>query len=384
MFSLGYFIEELIIHNVAVLSYHSPFCLEIYPNSIFRPFRVLPFQTRLKYEFNSTFQELFENTKKFFLEFINFHTSANTIPNDPKFPLASSALSFHRQLMDEFYKEIAKYPEEKPITASNINQIFDSTGKILDPEQFNHRLYHAGCDDDILPRLIPFIVGAYPLESSEAERLEILSKFEKHFQTLLQQTESLQSFQLLHDPKKHAAFGVINQDVHRTDRTHPAFQNLEGPAPKTLTTLLKVFAVFNPNISYLQGMNDLFVPILLAFYPNWDSNGNPIDNEGNIVDLEPKIPLFFFIFDYMLKKTGHIKVIFDVTNECRNIAGKVLQVLEKISPLTAIWIKRHNLNELLWLYSDFVLMFKRSFEKIWTIWIDVIFRLLPTNGMIIL
>jgi hypothetical protein len=97
----------------------------------------------LKYDFDLSVQKLFENIKKFYLEFIEYHHVANTIPNDPKFPLGSSALYFHYQLMDEF----DKVSEEKPITESDIDQIFESTGKIIDPEQINYQLYHAGCND---------------------------------------------------------------------------------------------------------------------------------------------------------------------------------------------------------------------------------------------
>jgi hypothetical protein len=42
---------------------------------------------------------------------------------------------------------LTKYPEEKPITVSDIDQIFESTGKIIDPEQINCQHYHAGYDD---------------------------------------------------------------------------------------------------------------------------------------------------------------------------------------------------------------------------------------------
>ena len=53
-----------------------------------------------------------------------------------------------------------------------------------------------------------------------------------------------------------------------------------------ITNLLKSYSVFNPPLGYLQGMNDLFVPILLAYLPNWSEEGIPLDDNGNAISEE--------------------------------------------------------------------------------------------------
>ena len=129
-----------------------------------------------------------------------------------------------------------------------------------------------------------------------------------------------------------------------------------------LEDLLKAYCVYNPPIGYLQGMNDLFVPILLAYMPDWDENGDPIDKDGKVVDYKSYMPEIFWCFDSMLRNTDHLSFLSSVTEHCQGEAEIVHQILSQISPIAAIWMKRNNLSELLWCYSDFVLLFKRSFE----------------------
>jgi hypothetical protein len=89
-----------------------------------------------------------------------------------------------------------------------------------------------------------------------------------------------------------------------------------------LTKLLHTFTLFNPPFGYLQGMNDLFVPIILAIVGNRTEEGEPVDLAllmGNI----------FWYFEAMLKNTGQL-------------------LISSVSPLAAIWMCRRGLRDLLW------------------------------------
>jgi hypothetical protein len=52
-----------------------------------------------------------------------------------------------------------------------------------------------------------------------------------------------------------------------------------------------MYAIYNPPIGYLQGMNDLFVPLILTFISGWSEDGEPIDIDRSR-NLQ-KIPLEF-------------------------------------------------------------------------------------------
>jgi hypothetical protein len=83
---------------------------------------------------------------------------------------------------------------------------------------------------------------------------------------------------------------VINHDVYRTDRVHPAFRRDDGDGLLMLKSLLHAYCVFNPAIGYLQGMSDLCVPIILGYFPKWDAEtGKPLNEE----ELCSEIPMIF-------------------------------------------------------------------------------------------
>ena len=216
---------------------------------------------------------------------------------------------------------------------------------------------------------MPFLFGLYSYDSTKEERNLIDNTLTNEFMYLFSQVRSLKEQQVENNKKLSSAFRVIKHDVSRTDRQLPAFKDKKAPGLKMVTKLLKTYCIFNPPIGYLQGMNDLFVPILLSFMPNWDSNGFPINNDGSHVNFDEYIPKIFWCYDAMLRNTNHIKILSSITAECQKLAENVFRVLSKVSPIASIWIKRNNISSLLWLYSDFVLLFKRSFANIWDVWL---------------
>ena len=119
-------------------------------------------------------------------------------------------------------------------------------------------------------------------------------------------------------------------------------------------------------------MNDLLVPFILAFFPNWDENSIPINEDGTQCDYKSYIPLIFWCFDSMLKLTNHKNTLQYVTVMCKNHSININKIINKVSPIVKIWMKKNNLNDYSWLYSDFVLLFKRAFQNIWLIWFQFI------------
>ena len=94
-----------------------------------------------------------------------------------------------------------------------------------------------------------------------------------------------------------------------------------------ITELLKSYCIFNPPIGYLQGMNDLFVPILLAYLPKWDEEGYPIDDLNNHIDKNNYCSIIFWCFDFMLRNIDHLKLLANVTEQCKKLAEIIFQII---------------------------------------------------------
>jgi hypothetical protein len=115
-------------------------------------------------------------------------------------------------------------------------------------------------------------------------------------------------------------------------------------------------------------MNDLFVPLILAQFPEWSAEtGDPI----GAVDVRAEIPIIFWNFEGMLRRTNHTALLSSVTERCREMAEAISQNLMKVAPLIVVFMRRYGLSDMMWMYSDFVLLFKRSFDDIWSTWVKL-------------
>jgi hypothetical protein len=260
---------------------------------------------------------------------------------------------------------------------------------LKDSSSFFKRVFAAGIDSTVLSDALPFIFGVYDPDSTEEARVALRAELAVEYDRLCKQVATVNAHQLDHHKKLASSFRVIVHDVGRTDRAHVAFKHTEGPGLEMLAALLRAYCLFNPTIGYLQGMNDLFVPIILAYFPWWDEEGHPVDcdpaAEGaapKVVEHKPAIPLIFKCFEKMLAKTNHLELLASVTEQCQKKARVILGLIEKVSPLVAIWIRRTGLQDLLWMYSDFVLLFKRSVGAIWDIWLQFNCAPDPANWLV--
>lgn len=369
--SMTELVEQLIINGIAVPSPEQPYSLAFYTRCHRGVYPYTPPHIQLSVDNNCDLTQFWDNLHMFFQKLIIHLDTSDTLPKDPQFPLNVAARASHERVIakiNEYKNNLKQYTK---ITAEEWDSLFDEEGKIRDYLDFKNRMYHKGIDEAVMPAALPFALGVYDPESTQAERDELDSKLKDEFVLLFEQATSYLPNQIENNKKLSSAYRVIKHDVSRTDRHLPAFKNKKAPGLKIVTKLLKTYCVFNPTIGYLQGMNDLFVPIILTFLPNWNEDGAPIDKDGNIVSHEPLLSKIFWCFDAMLRKTDHLDLLANVTEECQEQAKQIFSILMKVTPLAAIWMRRNKLNQLLWCYSDFVLLFKRSFNEIWEVWLQL-------------
>lgn len=326
-------------------------------------------------QFSKHLQEFWDCLHTFFLKLITHLNDSDTLPKDPQFPLAESARANHLRVLEKIenfiQKDIGKFER---IHREEWNDLFDFEGRLKDFENVKLRLFHSGIDSEILSEILPFVFGVYPFDSTKEEREQIKQSFKKEYEQIKEQVNGLKPIQIENNKRISSAFRVIRHDVSRTDRQLLAFRNDQGEGLKMITELLKSYCIFNPPIGYLQGMNDLFVPILLAYLPDWNEESSPINHDGKPIDqneTEDYCSIIFWCFDFMLRNIDHLKLLANVTEQCKKLSEVIFQIINKVSPLAAIWMNRNSLRELLWLYSDFVLLFKRSFPDIWSVWLQL-------------
>ncbi|OHT00102.1 hypothetical protein TRFO_08078 [Tritrichomonas foetus] len=370
--SLAQFIEQLLINGIAVPGTNYQYCLEIYHQAYKSIFSFTPPHIQLRVSQYKGLETFWNEVHQFYEKLIIQLDKSDTLPTDNEFPLATAARASHArvisQKVDKYIETIPKYTK---ISKSEFPSLFDDKGVIKDPENFKKRLYHEGADYELLSSLLPFVFGLYPINSTKADREKIDKDIAKETDTLLTMTEAKQQEQIQKNKKITETYRVINNDILRTDRHLKPFKNVKGIGSTILTNFLKMFTVLYPPLGYLQGMNDLFVPIILSYIPEWSDDSSPLDSNGQLLDYKPFLPKIFWCFEAMLRNTNQLELLAHITEYCQQQAEVIHQLLTRVSPIAAIWMRRRGMKGLLWCYSDFVLLFKRTFDDVWPTWLQM-------------
>ena len=364
-------LEQLIVNGIAVPQHSEkdPHSLVFYEKCGRNIFTNIPPYIQMDFTEFTTLDDAWVSVHAFMQEIVVHLDESQSLPIDPRFPLGDAAKSAHHHLLLKIDEYVKTLPHYEPISQADFKAMFDASGKMSDPDAFFTRCFMVGMEPNVMPDAVPFMFGTFSPDSTTAERGAQLETMKKEFATLSEQVATVKKHQLDCHKKLASSFRVITHDVNRTDRSHIAFRDDDGPGLQMLSALLKAYCLYNPTIGYLQGMNDLYVPIILTYFPNWNEDGKPVDENNNeITDYNEKLPLMFGCFEAMLNKTGHLTLLSSVTEQCQEKARIIHRLLCQVCPLVAIWMRKNNLQDLLWLYSDFVLMFKRTFDKIWPVW----------------
>ena len=383
IYELSEFIESLLIHGIAVPKHDEEmkYSFFFYDKAASCTMACPPTYMQLNIS-------EFENIDAFWKKIMDFYVKLmveifnnDSLPNDPYFPYGKAAVSAQFLVEQEINEFIGNLPNYEPLSKEEFKSMFDENGVVKDKVKFLERLYF-GVSDDIRKEVLPYALGCFPLDFSTNERKELIQKRNKEFDILRKQVESIGSYQLSHNKKLSSSFRVINHDVERTDRGNPAFIKSKGPGLELLTLLLRTYCLYHMKIGYLQGMNDLFVPIILTYFPKWNDDGFPVDDNNNVINIDDYISEIFWCYEGMIKNINHLELLSDVKQQCTLKAKIIIEILDKVSPMISVWLKNYDLNSLLWIYSDFVLLYKRTYSNIWNVWLQLNCSKDPKNWLL--
>lgn len=207
------------------------------------------------------------------------------------------------------------------------------------------------------------MVGLFDKSSSAKERKDLLDQLTVEFKIYEQQLDSLLENQIKRNRMLMFPFRVISHDIARVDRSIPGFGDPQALGNIWSAKLLKMYCLYNPSVTYHQGMNDLLQPLFLVFFRSFD-----FDNPERNPDPEPLLVKTFWCFDSMLRQTNRFDILANTQDECKNMARQILSILNQVTPAFVAWLKITGLSKLMWMYSDFVVLYKRTFKDIWKMW----------------
>ncbi|CAF1424033.1 unnamed protein product [Adineta steineri] len=172
----------------------------------------------------------------------------------------------------DFKKKLPDVARGQPVTIKEWQTFFDKDGRAIDVDKLKERIYRGGLESNILRREVwKFLLNFYPWSSTREERIEILKKRKTEYFDMKVQWKSMNEQQKQRNASFRDRESLIDKDVARTDRTHEFYQDDNSVHLQILRDVLMTYNMYNFDLGYVQGMNDLLSPILIVMEEEVDA-----------------------------------------------------------------------------------------------------------------
>ncbi|CAF2249750.1 unnamed protein product [Rotaria magnacalcarata] len=170
------------------------------------------------------------------------------------------------------FKKLPDITRGQPLTLKDWQMSFDKDGRINDVNKLKERIFRGGLESNSLRRDVwRFLLNYYPWTSTYEERIEIVKQRKAEYLTMKVQWKSINEQQKQRNSLFRDRGSLIDKDVARTDRTHDYFAGENNVHLSILHDILMTYNMYNFDLGYVQGMNDLLSPILVTMEDEVDS-----------------------------------------------------------------------------------------------------------------
>jgi len=149
-----------------------------------------------------------------------------------------------------------------PLSAEKWVTLMDEDGHFSETnaKEVMYYAFYGGFSEDIRMEAWKFLLGLYPLNSTLTERGVIMRNKVADYQTLKHQWKTMLPEQLKRCTKFCERQIQIEKDIVRTDRDYCFYKDEQFL--DVLHDILVTFVIYNQDLGYAQGMNDLCALIL--------------------------------------------------------------------------------------------------------------------------
>ena len=231
-----------------------------------------------------------------------------------------------------------------------------------------------GIDKKLRNEIWPQLLNILPDQSKEIdddmnnERINTEKAFEfrqREYQQIKFQWQTLKEYQITQFPELRFAFHLLMDDVKHTippnDVDPELFKNI-------LTNILKSFAVWNCDIRYVHGLNEVAAPFVIIGIRQSDKRDHFND------DLEIKEALAFWSFVSFIEN-GQSVLLEPTFDNLLNIdIEEIKEILKKHSKESYKYYQSLQMLDLNFIAPHFILLFRRTFDEFYVerIWDSII------------
>ncbi|CAF3024525.1 unnamed protein product [Rotaria socialis] len=163
------------------------------------------------------------------------------------------------------FKNLPEVTRCQPLTSKEWQMFFDNDGRIIDVKKVKERIFRGGLESNMLRREIwKFLLNFYSWSSTQDERIAIAKQRSSEYFAMKLQWKTMNEQQKQRNCLFRERESLIEKDVIRTDRTHEYFHADNNIHLEVLNDVLMTYNMYNFDLGYVQGMNDLLSPILIV------------------------------------------------------------------------------------------------------------------------
>ena len=230
-----------------------------------------------------------------------------------------------------------------PLTVADYKAVVGSSVSFSD---FALQVCRRGLSSEMRAIMWPELLGVVPF--MKENKTEVLKMRVEEYRSLKLQWESLSPYQVAKVVALRNAFQTIRMDVRRTNT--PAGME-EGPFKTMMTDILKTYAVYNSDIRYTQGLNDMLLPFVYIFV----SHG-----------LEYAEELAFWCFASFLEHAENCLIDSKLGVNGILVADmpSTVHLIDVYDPDCGQWLREHEMEDLNFMISAAMLYYRRSFDEL--------------------
>lgn len=202
-------------------------------------------------------------------------------------------------------------------------------------EDIRKSMYVSGVTQEARGFVWKLALGYYDFSMTRKERDEYDAMRREQYYKIRTQWESFVDDQLDNWLEMRQTLEQIDKDVQRTDKNHEKFSSEENV--QMLTRVLRTYALYNHNVGYGQGMNDIC---------------------SQVMDVTLDEPEVFWLFVYVMNV---VEDFYTASKQPEMSFNEVGEIIRFVNPSLYDYFARNGIN-CMFCYKWIVLLFKREFS----------------------
>ncbi|KAJ8245350.1 hypothetical protein GJAV_G00269830 [Gymnothorax javanicus] len=161
--------------------------------------------------------------------------------------------------------DLGRQPEVQrgdPVSVADWGRQVDADGRIRNVPHLKRLIFKGGLCHALRKEAWKYLLGYFPWDSTRDERKNLQKKKTDEYFRMKLQWKSVSEEQEKRNSRLRDYRSLIEKDVNRTDRTNKFYEGPDNPGLVLLHDILMTYCMYDFDLGYVQGMNDLLSPIL--------------------------------------------------------------------------------------------------------------------------